>query len=72
VSSSEVGSWQLGYFDLRLVGLLIVSVSVEIGFVGLGELGHWTFSFVPFRHKISRRNSLSMGYVLNALALTFS
>ena len=40
VSSSEVGSWQLGYFDLRLVGLLIVSVSVEIGFVGLSKLGH--------------------------------
>jgi hypothetical protein len=46
VSGSEIRSGQLRYFDLRLVRLLIVSVSVEIGFVGLGKLGHYLFSFL--------------------------
>ena len=49
LSGWSVRSWKLGHFNLGLVLLLIVSVSVEIGFVGLSKLGHWVFSF--FRHE---------------------
>jgi len=71
MSRAKVRSWERGYFNLGLVLLLIVSVSVEVGFVGLSKLGHWKFSF-SFDIMRWRESLLSMGYVLNALALTFS
>jgi hypothetical protein len=49
MSRPKTRSWELRHFNLGLVLLLIVSVSVEIGFIGLSELGHWRFSFFGFR-----------------------
>jgi hypothetical protein len=48
LSTWSVRSWKLRHFNLGLVLLLIVSISVEIGFIGLGELGHYNFSFFRY------------------------